>query len=78
MREFIIKPVRSRENVMASLRGNWNYPTAVRFGPGRIADDAPQPQPVVAANAASAAAAHCRKGGPIRSHWPIKRSTKAC
>lgn len=38
MREFIIKPVRSRENVMASLRGNWNYPTAVRFGPGRIAE----------------------------------------
>ncbi|MFC4310625.1 iron-containing alcohol dehydrogenase [Steroidobacter flavus] len=23
---------------MASLRGNWNYPTAVRFGPGRIAE----------------------------------------
>jgi alcohol dehydrogenase class IV len=38
MREFTIKPVRSRENVMASLRGNWNYPTAVRFGPGRIAE----------------------------------------
>ena len=38
MREFTIKPVRSRENVMAALRGNWNYPTAVRFGPGRIAE----------------------------------------
>ncbi len=38
MREFIIKPVRSRENIMASLRGNWNYPTAVRFGPGRITE----------------------------------------
>jgi alcohol dehydrogenase class IV len=38
MREFVIKPVRSRENIMASLRGNWNYPTAVRFGPGRIAE----------------------------------------
>jgi alcohol dehydrogenase class IV len=38
MREFIIRPVRSRENIMASLRGNWNYPTAVRFGPGRIAE----------------------------------------
>jgi alcohol dehydrogenase class IV len=38
MREFIIKPVRSRENVMAALRGNWNYPTAIRFGPGRIAE----------------------------------------
>lgn len=23
---------------MASLRGNWNYPTSVRFGPGRIAE----------------------------------------
>ncbi len=23
---------------MASLRGNWNYPTAVRFGPGRVAE----------------------------------------
>lgn len=23
---------------MAALRGNWNYPTAVRFGPGRIAE----------------------------------------
>lgn len=23
---------------MASLRGNWNYPTAVRFGPGRISE----------------------------------------
>ncbi len=34
MREFVIKPVRSKENIMASLRGNWNYPTAVRFGPG--------------------------------------------
>ena len=22
----------------AALRGNWNYPTAVRFGPGRIAE----------------------------------------
>ena len=38
MREFVIKPVRSKENLMASLRGNWNYPTAVRFGPGRIAE----------------------------------------
>lgn len=38
MREFIINPVRSRENIMASLRGNWNYPTAVRFGPGRIGE----------------------------------------
>ncbi|HWK50491.1 MAG TPA: iron-containing alcohol dehydrogenase [Steroidobacter sp.] len=38
MREFVIKPVRSKENIMASLRGNWNYPTAVRFGPGRIAE----------------------------------------
>ena len=38
MREFLIKPVRSKENIMASLRGNWNYPTAVRFGPGRIAE----------------------------------------
>ncbi len=38
MREFIIKPVRSRENIVAALRGNWNYPTAVRFGPGRIAE----------------------------------------
>lgn len=38
MREFVIKPVRSRENVVASLRSNWNYPTAVRFGPGRIAE----------------------------------------
>ena len=38
MREFVIKPVRSKETVMASLRGNWNYPTAVRFGPGRIAE----------------------------------------
>lgn len=37
MREFVIKPVRSRENIVASLRGNWNYPTAVSFGPGRIA-----------------------------------------
>ena len=38
MREFVIRPVRSKENIMASLRGNWNYPTAVRFGPGRIAE----------------------------------------
>jgi len=38
MREFVIKPVRSRENIVAALRGNWNYPTAVRFGPGRIAE----------------------------------------
>ena len=38
MREFVINPVRSRENVMASLRGNWNYPTTVRFGAGRIAE----------------------------------------
>lgn len=38
MREFVIQPVRSKETVMASLRGNWNYPTAVRFGPGRISE----------------------------------------
>jgi alcohol dehydrogenase class IV len=38
MREFVINPVRSREHVMATLRGNWNYPTAVRFGAGRIAE----------------------------------------
>ncbi|MBL8267417.1 iron-containing alcohol dehydrogenase [Steroidobacter sp.] len=38
MREFVIKPVRSKETLMATLRGNWNYPTAVRFGPGRIAE----------------------------------------
>lgn len=38
MREFLIKPVRSKETLMAALRGNWNYPTLVRFGPGRIAE----------------------------------------
>jgi alcohol dehydrogenase class IV len=38
MREFVINPVRSREHVAETLRGNWNYPTAVRFGAGRIAE----------------------------------------
>ncbi len=38
MREFIIKPVRSNETITAALRGNWNYPTSVRFGPGRIVE----------------------------------------
>jgi alcohol dehydrogenase class IV len=38
MREFAIRPVRSRQSVVAALRGNWNYPTAIRFGPGRIAE----------------------------------------
>lgn len=38
MREFAINPVRTKARVMASLRGNWNYPTAVRFGPGRIVE----------------------------------------
>lgn len=38
MREFVIEPVRSKQAIVASLRGNWNYPTTVRFGPGRIAE----------------------------------------
>jgi alcohol dehydrogenase class IV len=38
MREFDLKPVQTRERIMTSLRGNWNYPTAVRFGVGRITE----------------------------------------
>lgn len=38
MREYIIKPVRSTQSIVAALRGNWNYPTAVRFGPGCIVE----------------------------------------
>jgi alcohol dehydrogenase class IV len=38
MREFEIKPLHSKETIMATLRGNWNYPTAVRFGAGRIGE----------------------------------------
>jgi alcohol dehydrogenase class IV len=38
MREFDLKPVQTRTTLMSSLRGNWNYPTAVRFGIGRIVE----------------------------------------
>lgn len=38
MREFDLKPVQTRARVMSTLRGNWNYPTAVRFGIGRICE----------------------------------------